>query len=1190
MKIPVDRLADYIGKDLAEKIVGNQGTRTSGEPEAFQRFTGTDLKVGGEGMKGFYDKILVDYANKFGRKFGARAEQRKIEIADPLMAVEKTVRGNYRVRRGGVLLRGDFKTEEEAWAYVDKQGVEEMIIHSLPITPEMKKSVLTEGVAQFSPPAPQADDLKPATLKLKEPRFISGWMNRAGEMFPLKSAGPGGIETGANTHEDWAAKTIKGFSYKGREGVQGPASKYLFDQGWMRVVPYGSDAFMANTHKGLTLSAKQLTSLKEIAQSVGAATVYLDNGHSSKAVWSENDQFSPAAKEDKAQTRNNNRVFEKDRQTTHGWWINPAGTMHSLTTGEHDTDAIKILGWSRLPSKGDTYTKESMEALKRRGEAYDTLQAQGWRALVYGQSHQGPYVMFRGTDVTGKEKTELSPSQRAALERLAIQHELRLQDNQDNTIYAPPEGPQQFSPAAKGGKPGILGTTDTEDNYHTWGARVPDLAASEANHPEKTGTIEDGSARNWRYRPDTKTVYWWTKPNAEAKEAAEAWLSKQGKNEVKQHVVIGGGGAAGAHYTEAHGKGNPSFSFSPATMKRYAKRIAAVTEEKKGATFNVATGKTYVGGKDPIFAVSIYPDRSLVLQPGEKVTPQQLEEFINKNQDLLADKENSVGTWLDPDDKLRPYVDVSYTTRDQKLAEYAGWKYNQIAIWDLKNMKAVQTGGDGKPLPNLVPAVERLATLKHEWELQNPQQGQTQLPGMGRVVLDARGQAVRNLRDLESARPDRDLTPTEQAASDLTMRSLRERVQLLPNVDDRVKVRRAVQEGLGEVAGYLSKQQTGAAFDSGEDWYRKDIEKAEATTKLVFPETKDSVKMNMFKVFLAAFSGGEKPTGNYKLASEAFAQYLKTGEVPSTTAFRSSPEGKARILGRTAEMTADKLNGLIEKTGGEAAFVKYLLTKHPETLLGHADSYGAMDLGPKFGRFFLNLTGHANEVTVDLWATRTWNRWMGTPFRHVEGEKGGKLEMPDIPSDKERALIIEAFQSIATQVGAELGKPIGAMDVQATLWFFEKDLYTARGVRVDRGSFSEAAKTYAANPQHTRTTPEITGQKLIPKHLQVDPKQRAFSPGARSMKTHQTKVGETLVPQGYALDDEFNCLTNAENLAAANPKLRYVEGFAVLPGDKRGAHAWCVGPQGEIVDPYFKQRFPTLWRKIQYREDPEAFR
>ena len=69
VKIPEAELPEYVGKELAQKIV-------AGAPEAGtgnrQHFSDIDLKVGGEGMKGFYDKMVPDMANKLGRPFGAR--------------------------------------------------------------------------------------------------------------------------------------------------------------------------------------------------------------------------------------------------------------------------------------------------------------------------------------------------------------------------------------------------------------------------------------------------------------------------------------------------------------------------------------------------------------------------------------------------------------------------------------------------------------------------------------------------------------------------------------------------------------------------------------------------------------------------------------------------------------------------------------------------------------------------------------------------------------------------------------------------------------------------------------------------------------------------------------------------------------------------------------------------------------
>jgi hypothetical protein len=79
-----DQIEEYIGKEPAKKLMEQElkptyiGEKESGEkiahgnPNVFdaRELTGVDLDVGGEGMKGFYDKILPDYINKYGKKYG----------------------------------------------------------------------------------------------------------------------------------------------------------------------------------------------------------------------------------------------------------------------------------------------------------------------------------------------------------------------------------------------------------------------------------------------------------------------------------------------------------------------------------------------------------------------------------------------------------------------------------------------------------------------------------------------------------------------------------------------------------------------------------------------------------------------------------------------------------------------------------------------------------------------------------------------------------------------------------------------------------------------------------------------------------------------------------------------------------------------------------------------------------------
>lgn len=67
-----ENLADVIGKELAVKVIDDldNGNKTI--------YSGLDLKVGGEGMKGFYDQILPAEVNKYVKKWGVKVGETKI--------------------------------------------------------------------------------------------------------------------------------------------------------------------------------------------------------------------------------------------------------------------------------------------------------------------------------------------------------------------------------------------------------------------------------------------------------------------------------------------------------------------------------------------------------------------------------------------------------------------------------------------------------------------------------------------------------------------------------------------------------------------------------------------------------------------------------------------------------------------------------------------------------------------------------------------------------------------------------------------------------------------------------------------------------------------------------------------------------------------------------------------------------
>lgn len=143
------QLPDAIGKEMAEKIRAERSaSKDSGT------FTGEGLKIGGEGMRGFYDRILPQYLDKFGRKFGARVEQFHIPASkEDAWKVERKPQKIVKGERGfhvqfadGTLSPGWWNSEQDALAAI---GINTLPVHSIPITDAMRSALLYEGTPLF---------------------------------------------------------------------------------------------------------------------------------------------------------------------------------------------------------------------------------------------------------------------------------------------------------------------------------------------------------------------------------------------------------------------------------------------------------------------------------------------------------------------------------------------------------------------------------------------------------------------------------------------------------------------------------------------------------------------------------------------------------------------------------------------------------------------------------------------------------------------------------------------------------------------------------------------------------------------------------------------------------------------------------------------------------------------------------
>ena len=99
-----------------------------------------------------------------------------------------------------------------------------------------------------------------------------GWMDEDGKFYR--------VAFGA--HESFARRQL---NPKELGNLGSGASEALYDKGWVRVVPYGSDAMSAGTWNGKTLNNTQLNEIIDMAIENGMTQVYLDNGNTFKVVW-----------------------------------------------------------------------------------------------------------------------------------------------------------------------------------------------------------------------------------------------------------------------------------------------------------------------------------------------------------------------------------------------------------------------------------------------------------------------------------------------------------------------------------------------------------------------------------------------------------------------------------------------------------------------------------------------------------------------------------------------------------------------------------------------------------------------------------------------------------------------------------------------------------------------------------------
>lgn len=177
--VPHSQLPEYIGKEGAQKLLGQKP-----DEHGYRELSGQNLEVGGEGMKGFYDKMVPSFLNQFGKKYGAQVGKIQVPVKHELQ---------------GLRTMGGYKDEPP------------LDLHHFPITPEMREDVTKNGVPLYA---------KGGEVEVKPTAYDPNLQRKHPEL----EAAIRGVAAGITTHKQLDKLIAKHKPIKPYEFVPQPAS------------------------------------------------------------------------------------------------------------------------------------------------------------------------------------------------------------------------------------------------------------------------------------------------------------------------------------------------------------------------------------------------------------------------------------------------------------------------------------------------------------------------------------------------------------------------------------------------------------------------------------------------------------------------------------------------------------------------------------------------------------------------------------------------------------------------------------------------------------------------------------------------------------------------------------------------------------------------------------------------------
>ena len=274
---------------------------------------------------------------------------------------------------------------------------------------------------------------------------------------------------------------------------------------------------------------------------------------------------------------------------------------------------------------------------------------------------------------------------------------------------------------------------------------------------------------------------------------------------------------------------------------------------------------------------------------------------------------------------------------------------------------------------------------------------------------------------------------------------------------------RIVTRGTADIAKF--SEQDPDVVTKPRSWYRQDIENTISIAEQEMPDIRENE--SYFKTLLGILSNGQPVAINYNQAMEVygrtdgdklpFVSYTsdkgKTFDAFGGLSKTGKPFGGVRADNVTSQ--GEQLQVLVNEFGKGKKLTDFLLTKFDSKTLKskyglakstpEGDYFGARIFGKKIGAYIVNMHGVHEEAVLDVWMARMFDRYTGAVT-------------PDFSSQKLKVMN-NAISRIAKKLEKTTGMDWGVDQVQAVLWYIEKETYIQAGVKPEKGeSYLDVAK------------------------------------------------------------------------------------------------------------------------------------